>query len=93
MTATKQKHDQLSVRLLADQTRTTATMIGVIRKQLDCALRSMRIHMSCGIVEDDVKGNEMTPDEAHEELRSLASDAASLLTLLTKAEQIASRIG
>ena len=93
MTATKQKHDLSDVQFLADQTRTTATMIGVSRKQLDCALRSMRIHMSCNIVEDDVKEKEMTPEEAYEELRSLASDAASLLTLMTKAEQIAKRIG
>ena len=93
MTATKQKHDLSAVQLLAAQTRATATQLGVISKQLDCALRSMRIHTSCNIVEADVKENEMTPDEAHEELRALLGDAAALLTLLTKAEQIATRIG
>ena len=93
MTATKQKHDLSDVQFLADQTRAAATQVDLVSKQLISSLRSMRMHTSCNIVEDDVKENEMTPDEAHEELRSLASDAASLLTLLTKAEQIAKRLG
>lgn len=93
MTATKQNHDLSDVQFLADKTRAAATQLDAISKQLNCALRSMRLHMSCNILEDDVKEKEMTPSEAHEELRLLSSDAASLLTLLTKAEQIATRLG